>query len=62
MNHLEQVVAEWFTYTGYFVRSNIKMNPRPNGGYDDEIERPRVPPTDERIDSRRAELGCVFVG
>ena len=38
MNFLEQVAAEWFTYTGHFVRTNIKLNPRPNGGYDNEID------------------------
>lgn len=38
MNFLEQVVAEWFTFTGYFVRTNIKVNPRASGGYANEID------------------------
>jgi hypothetical protein len=38
MNHLEQLVAEWYEYQGYFVRKNIKVDPRPNGGYNCELD------------------------
>ena len=38
MNHLEQLIAEWYEYKGYFVRKNIKVGPRPNGGYDCELD------------------------
>lgn len=38
MNFLEQLTAEWFTYKGYFVRTNIKMNKRSLGGWDNELD------------------------
>lgn len=38
MNFLEQLAAEWFGYLGYFVRTNIKMNKRAKGGWDNEID------------------------
>ncbi len=37
-NYLEQLVAEWYEYQGYFVRRNIPEAPRPNGGYDSELD------------------------
>ena len=38
MNFLEQLVAEWYEYTGYFVRTNIKFGKRKKGGYKGEID------------------------
>lgn len=38
MNHLEQLVAEWYEYRGYFIRRNIKVGKRKNGGYDCELD------------------------
>ncbi len=38
MNHLEQLLSEWYEYKGYFVRKNIKVGPRPNGGYEGELD------------------------
>src|SRR5690554_419807 len=38
MNHLEQLVAEWYEYRGYFVRRNIQVGPRANGGYECELD------------------------
>ena len=38
MNFLEQLTAEWFTYKGYFVRTNIKLNKRSKGGWDNELD------------------------
>lgn len=37
-NHLEQLVAEWYEYQGYFVRKNIKVGKRPQGGYECELD------------------------
>lgn len=37
-NHLEQLVHEWYEYNGYFVRSNVKVGPRPQGGYEGELD------------------------
>ncbi|MEW6617628.1 MAG: hypothetical protein AB1333_04410 [Patescibacteria group bacterium] len=38
MNFLEQLAAEWYEYSGYFVRTNIKFGPRARGGYFGEID------------------------
>lgn len=38
VNHLEQLVGEWFEYNGYFVRRNVLVGRRPNGGYDCELD------------------------
>lgn len=38
MNHLEQLVAEWYEWRGYFVRRNVQVGKRANGGYDCELD------------------------
>lgn len=38
MNHLELLVAEWYEYRGYFVRRNVQVGPRVNGGYECELD------------------------
>lgn len=38
MYFLEQLLAEWYTYQGYFVRTNIKFGKRPSGGYEGEMD------------------------
>lgn len=38
MNFLEQLVAEWYEYKGYFVRTNIKFGKRTRGGYMGEMD------------------------
>ena len=37
-NFLEQLVAEWYEFQHYFVRRNVNVGPRPNGGYDSELD------------------------
>jgi hypothetical protein len=37
-NHLEQLVAEWYEYQGYFIRRNVKVGRRPEGGYAGELD------------------------
>jgi hypothetical protein len=37
-NHLEQLVAEWYEYQGYFVRKNVNVGKRPQGGYECELD------------------------
>ncbi|MBP2311487.1 hypothetical protein [Azospirillum soli] len=37
-NFLETLVAEWFEFSGYFVRRNVLVGPRPNGGHDCELD------------------------
>lgn len=37
-NHLEQLVAEWYEHQGYFVRKNVNVGKRPQGGYECELD------------------------
>jgi len=37
-NYLEQLVAEWYEYKGYFVRRNILVGKRSKGGYEGELD------------------------
>lgn len=38
MNWLEQLIAEWLEFQGYFVRRNVLIGPRERGGYDGELD------------------------
>lgn len=38
MNFLEKLVAEWYSYNGYFVRTNVKFGRIPRGGYIGEMD------------------------
>ncbi len=38
MNFLEQLVAEWYEYRGYFVRRNVNVGRRPQGGHECELD------------------------
>lgn len=38
MNHLEQLVSEWYEYRGYFVRRNVRVEKRAKGGYEGELD------------------------
>ena len=38
VNHLEQLVAEWYEYQGYFVRKNVLVGKRAKGGYECELD------------------------
>lgn len=37
-NHLEDLVAEWYEFNGFFVRRNVQVGPRARGGYDCELD------------------------
>lgn len=37
-NYLEQLVAEWYEFQGYFVRRNILVGKRAKGGYEGELD------------------------
>ena len=37
-NHLEQLIAEWYEYQGYFVRRNVRVGKREQGGYEGELD------------------------
>jgi hypothetical protein len=38
INFLEQLVAEWYEFQGYFIRRNANVGKRPNGGYECELD------------------------
>jgi hypothetical protein len=38
VNFLEQLIAEWYEYEGYFLRRNVLVGKRLRGGYDCEID------------------------
>ena len=38
MNHLEQLIAEWYEFQGYFVRRNVFVGKRAKGGYECELD------------------------
>jgi hypothetical protein len=37
-NFLEQLVAEWYQYQDYFVRTNIRVGRRAKGGHEGELD------------------------
>ena len=37
-NHLEQLIAEWYEYQGYFVKRNVQVGKRTQGGYECELD------------------------
>ena len=48
-NHLEQLIAEWYTYQGYFVWRNIKACALERGGYHTEIDILAFKPDTRRV-------------
>lgn len=49
MNHLEELVGEWLEYNGYFVRRNVLVGKRPNGGYECELDVVAFHPLQRRL-------------
>jgi hypothetical protein len=37
-NHLEQLVAEWYEFKGYFIRRNVLVGRRARGGHECELD------------------------
>lgn len=38
MNFLEQLVSEWYSYRGFYVRENVRVGLRDRGGYQGELD------------------------
>ena len=38
VNFLEQLVAEWYEFRGYFVRRNVRVGPLLKGGHESELD------------------------
>ena len=49
MNFLETLVAEWYEYTGHFVRANPRTRKRAMGGWDVELDVLAFAPADQRL-------------
>lgn len=49
MNFLESLAAEWYGYNGYFVRSNVRTNKLPQGGYGAELDVLAYSPTEKEL-------------
>src|SRR5689334_913349 len=37
-NYLEQLVAEWYEYQGYFIRRNVRVGKLKGGGHECELD------------------------
>jgi hypothetical protein len=48
-NHLEQLIAEWYEYKGYYVRRNVNVGRRPRGGYECELDVVAFHPKERRV-------------
>jgi len=48
-NHLEDLVAEWYEFNGYFVRRNVQVGKRPKGGYECELDVVAFHPAERRL-------------
>ena len=38
MNFLDDLVSQWYSYQGYYVRTNVRVGPRALGGYEGELD------------------------
>lgn len=48
-NHLEDLLAEWYEYRGFFIRRNVLVGKRPNGGYECELDVVAFNPSEKRL-------------
>ena len=48
-NYLEQLIAEWYEFQGYFVRQNILVGKREKGGYECELDIVAYHPSERRL-------------
>ena len=48
-NHLEQLVAEWYQWRGYFVRRNARVGPRSKGGHECELDIVAFHPVEQKL-------------
>ena len=49
MYFLEQIAAEWYSYNGYFVQTNIKFGKREKGGWKGEMDVIAFHPIEKKI-------------
>jgi hypothetical protein len=49
INFLEQLVAEWYEFNGYFVRRNVMVGRRSGGGWECELDVVALHPKKKRL-------------
>jgi hypothetical protein len=49
VNYLEQLLAEWYEFPGYFLRRNVLVGKRKKGGYDCELDIVGFDPVKRRL-------------
>jgi hypothetical protein len=57
-NHLEQLIAEWYEFQGYFVRRNVNVGPRTGGGYECELDVVAFNPCKRKLVHIEPSLDC----
>lgn len=55
-NHLEQLLAEWYEFQGYYLRRNVLVGKRPQGGYACELDIVGFNPTTRHLIHIEASL------
>ena len=48
-NFLEQLVAEWYEFRGFYVRRNVKVGKRSKGGHEGELDVVAFHPVERRL-------------
>lgn len=48
-NYLEQLIAQWYEFQGFFVRQNVLVGKRPKGGYECELDIVAYHPSDQKL-------------
>jgi len=56
LTHLEQLIAEYYDWLGFLVKSNVKVGKRAMGGYDMELDIIAYHPGDKRLVHVEASL------
>ena len=48
-NHLEDLVCEWYEFSGFFVRRNVPVGKRSKGGWEGELDVVAFHPSQRRL-------------
>ena len=48
-NFLEDLVKEWLEFNGFLVKQNIPVDPRPNGGFNSELDVVGFHPVEKKV-------------
>ncbi|MFG0313192.1 MAG: hypothetical protein ACF8LL_03275, partial [Phycisphaerales bacterium] len=59
VNFLEELVAEWYEFRGYFVRQNVLVGKRSAGGYECELDVVAFHPESKRLVHVEASMDAL---